>query len=79
MLRAGTTAPLIKFPRLIPADPLTALSHQARQGDRGHRPIGVGGQQTNTSKNEHRIIQNEKQKAECEHVRPETWKKVGVD
>lgn len=35
MLRAGTTAPLIKFPRLIPADPLIALSHQALQGDGG--------------------------------------------
>lgn len=44
MLRAGTTAPLIKFPRLIPADPLIALSHQALQGDRGQRP---GEQQTN--------------------------------
>ena len=37
MLRAGTTAPLIKFPRLIPVDPLIALFNQAPQGD------GVGG------------------------------------
>lgn len=41
MLRVGTTAPLIKFPRLIPADPQIALSHQAPQGDRGQGPGGT--------------------------------------
>lgn len=38
MLRAGTTAPLIKFPRLIPVDPLIALSNQAPQENSGQRP-----------------------------------------
>ncbi len=61
MLRAGTTAPLIKFPRLIPADPLIALSHQALQGDRGQRP-GGNNKQTLDTDNGHGKFKNKNKK-----------------
>ena len=77
MLRAGTTAPLIKFPRLIPADPLIALAHQALQGDMGQRP--GGGQQTNVQ-HQQWIWKNEKKKyTECENGKTEKLHEVGVD
>lgn len=40
MLRARTTAPLIKFPRLIPADPLVALSNRGPARREGGRNRG---------------------------------------
>lgn len=71
MLRAGMTAPLIKFPRLIPVDPLIALSRQALQGDRGQRPGGTTNKHSTITMNEQNI-QKEKKEAECENEKTDT-------
>lgn len=70
MLRVGTTAPLIKFPRLIPADPLIALSHQAPQGDRGQGP-GWNNKQTffaNSGHGKNSKMKKKKAKRESEKL-----------
>lgn len=78
MLRAGTTAPLIKFPRLIPADPLIALSHQALQGDRGQRPGGTTNKHSTLTMGTENSKPKQKKEAECGNEKPEMAHKVGV-
>jgi len=72
MLRAGTTAPLIKFPRLIPAGPLIALSHPALRGGGGG---GSGRGNNKQTLNTHTGLQKckkTKEEAECENEKTET-------